>query len=318
METTPGILRAAAVTDVGLRRQVNQDDVHVDLERQLFIVADGMGGHKAGDLASRTAVEEIGNCLAGEDRTPAESAGTIDGLEREIRQLLLALQAANRRICALADERREYLGMGTTIVVVRVLGERFIVAHAGDSRLYRLRQGQLDVLTKDHSRVQELIDMARLTQEEAEHYPGRNVITRALGGDLDLQADTAVHELDPRDILLLCTDGLSAVVPAETIRQLLIACAGDPQQSCDQLIAAAKQYGAPDNVTVAVLEGAAVSPGDAAAANDDPPPECTPAPGEPPPPAAAEPSPGSADGGHPPLPGARRWRSRLRRFFSVR
>jgi len=260
MDGQRGVIRAAGVTDVGLKRKVNQDNFHVDQERQLYIVADGMGGHKAGDLASRVAVDEILSYLqseAEEERTP--TGFETDEIKRQITSIELAVQTANRKICAMAREDRDRLGMGTTVVLVRSINNMFIVAHVGDSRLYRLRHGQLEVMTKDHSRVQELIDMEKLTEAEAERYPGRNVITRALGGDPELKVDLAVHELESTDILMLCTDGLSGCVPAEVIRETLLQWAGSPELSCKHLIDSAKRHGAPDNVTVVVLEASDVA-----------------------------------------------------------
>jgi len=266
MQEQRGIVRAAGLTDVGLRRKVNQDDFYYNIDWQLFIVADGMGGHKAGNLASQIAVQEILAYLQaeeGEERTPTGREDVAEEPRVPVESIVSAIQTANRKICAKARESRDYFGMGTTIVVVQLVGDQLVVAHAGDSRLYRLRGGKLEAITKDHSRVQELIDMEKLTVEEAERYPDRNVITRALGGDIEIKVDSAVHELDPEDVLMLCTDGLSSVVPHALIEETKVKWRGDPQRCCEELVAAAKRFGAPDNVTVIVAEAAGI-PGVAA------------------------------------------------------
>jgi protein phosphatase len=225
-----------AVTDTGRQRRANEDSLLA--RAPLFVVADGMGGAQAGEVASRIAVESFQPGLQ-DDARPEHSLAS------------LAL-AANARIHELSHSNIEHAGMGTTLTAVYVGEEEIAVAHVGDSRAYCLRDGQLLRLTDDHSLVDELMRQGRLTPEEAVEHPQRSVITRALGPEGTVEVDTRSFRARAGDVYLLCSDGLTTMLSEEQIRLLLISnyklsAAGEA------LIAAANEAGGRDNITVVLL-----------------------------------------------------------------
>ena len=223
-------------TDTGLQRRANEDSLLV--RSPLFVVADGMGGAQAGEVASRVAVETFG---AGLD----DGADPQGSLTRQVRE-------ANARINELSHERPEHAGMGTTITALYV-GEREVaIAHVGDSRAYCLREGELLRLTDDHSLVDELIRQGRLTPEEAEEHPQRSVITRALGPEPAVEVDVRSFRARAGDVYLLCSDGLTTMVGEERLRELLSA-NERLHDAGEALIAAANAAGGKDNITVVLL-----------------------------------------------------------------
>ncbi|HET9242533.1 MAG TPA: Stp1/IreP family PP2C-type Ser/Thr phosphatase [Gaiella sp.] len=231
--------RAAGLTDTGRRRRQNEDAFVC--EPPLFAVADGMGGAQAGELASRlaaAAIEESASGIAGEE-----------GIARVV-------QAANARIFEHAVRDPTAAGMGTTATVALVDegAGTATLAHVGDSRAYRYRDGQLEQLTIDHSLVGELLRSGRLTEDEAAVHPHRSVITRALGTEADVDVDTSTVELEPGDLVLICSDGLSAMVRDEEIVRVLETTGGDPHDAAEALVAAANTAGGEDNVTVVLFE----------------------------------------------------------------
>ena len=232
----------AAATDVGRMRKNNEDSY---LSSQpVAAVADGMGGHSAGEVASAIAIEEL---AALRDRGPwdSETAATDD--------LKQAILRANRRIREMAASDRKLNGMGTTLVALLEDGDMVHVANVGDSRGYLLRQGELSQITVDHSLVQELVDDGRLSPEDAERHPQRSVITRALGIDPEVEFDLFTYKLQVGDRLLLCSDGLSDVVEPTQIRNVLLR-VRSPQKAARQLITVANEQGGPDNITVIVVD----------------------------------------------------------------
>jgi protein phosphatase len=232
----------AAATDVGRMRKNNEDSY---LSQQpVAAVADGMGGHSAGEVASAIAIEELASLR---DRGPwdNETAATDD--------LKQAILRANRRIREMAASDRKLNGMGTTLVALLEDGDLVHLANVGDSRGYLLRQGELSQVTVDHSLVQELVDDGRLSPEDAERHPQRSVITRALGIDREVEFDLFTYKLQVGDRLLLCSDGLSDVVEPTQIRNVLLQ-VRNPHQAARKLIAVANQQGGPDNITVIVVD----------------------------------------------------------------
>ena len=231
--------RAAGLTDTGRRRRQNEDAFVC--EPPLFAVADGMGGAQAGELASRlaaAAIEESASAISGEE-----------GIARVVR-------TANARIFEHSVRDPAAAGMGTTATVALV-DERAAtatLAHVGDSRAYRYRDGLLEQLTTDHSLVGELVRSGRLTEDEAAVHPHRSVITRALGTDAEVDVDTHTVDLRSGDLMLICSDGLSAMVRDEEILRLLHATSGDPHDAAQALVAAANAAGGEDNVTVVLFE----------------------------------------------------------------
>jgi protein phosphatase len=232
----------AAATDVGRMRKNNEDSYLS--AKPVAAVADGMGGHSAGEVASAIAIEELA-ALGERGPWENETAATDD--------LKQAILRANRRIREMAASDRKLNGMGTTLVALLEDGDMVHVANVGDSRGYLLRQGELSQVTVDHSLVQELVDDGRLSPEDAERHPQRSVITRALGIDPEVEFDLFTYKLQVGDRLLLCSDGLSDVVEPTQIRNVLLR-VRSPQKAARQLVTVANEQGGPDNITVIVVE----------------------------------------------------------------
>ncbi|WP_035154304.1 Stp1/IreP family PP2C-type Ser/Thr phosphatase [Cohnella thermotolerans] len=233
---------------VGKVRQVNEDCAWIGRTGNglvAAVVADGMGGHKAGEVASGMAVESLKLSLSAW-REDIAAAGSAD----KLRELIASANAAVYE-AASGDER--YSNMGTTVVVALLDDSRGLIGHIGDSRIYRLREGELAQLTDDHTLVNELAKSGQLSPEEAAHHPRRNVLTRALGTDKEVEADVRLIDWRPGDRLLLCSDGLSNLVEADTIAETMAGPEDDPEQTVDRLIALALLAGGDDNVTVALV-----------------------------------------------------------------
>lgn len=222
-----------ARSDVGLVRTNQEDSYLADATRNLVIVADGMGGHAAGEVASRIAVDKISERLL-----PSWSLWPFGRAQRERDALLQAIREANRSVREAASRDSALQGMGTTVVALWLCGRRAHVAHVGDSRIYRFRNGGLIQLTRDHS-------------WPAEDGAMRNVLTRAIGADDDVEIDYRMVETTPGDIYLLCSDGLTRTVDDGTINETLRK-SGDGETASERLIDLARANGAPDNVTVAL------------------------------------------------------------------
>jgi PPM family protein phosphatase len=231
-------LHYAARSDIGLVRQENQDSGYAG--PHLLVVADGMGGHAAGDVASSIAIGE----MVGLD---AESPGADEALDL----LAAALRAANSELREAVQRNSDLRGMGTTVTALLRTGSKIAVAHIGDSRAYLLRKGTLTQITHDHSFVQSLIDEGRITEEEAEGHPQRSLVTRVLTGSPDDEPDLAMREAHIGDRFLVCSDGLSGFVARDTIEEIL-AQAQPPGATADALVELAMRAGAPDNVTCIV------------------------------------------------------------------
>ena len=255
-------LLAGASTDVGLVRQRNEDAYVA--EYPLFVVADGLGGHLGGEVASRVAVDTLVHA--------AKEEGPDDGIPDRLRTAILR---ANAAVSERASQDPRLTGMGTTITAVVAGRDRIFLGHVGDSRAYLLRDGELRALTEDHSLVQRMVREGRLTPEQAEIHPQRSVLTRALGIDDDLEVDQATVEVTDGDRLLLCSDGLTTMVADEDIRKIL-AGTDHPQAASQALVEAANAAGGQDNITTVVLdvqeaaEPVPAQPADAAA-RDAPP-----------------------------------------------
>ncbi len=231
--------RSAGLTDTGRKRRQNEDALVCD--PPLFAIADGMGGAQAGEVASRLAAAAI-----------EEGAAAIQGEEG----VATVVRAANARIFERAVHDPAVAGMGTTATVA-VVDERagtVTIAHVGDSRAYLYRDGELEQLTTDHSLVGELVRSGRLTEDEAAVHPHRSVITRALGTDADVEVDTLTLEAAAGDLVLLCSDGLSAMVRDDEIAQVLRSAEGAPRAAAEALVSAANAAGGEDNVTVVLFE----------------------------------------------------------------
>jgi protein phosphatase len=254
MTGRPLLWTGTGLTDQGRDRSSNQDAYGVLNDRGIWLVADGMGGRVGGEVASHIAVESVVNRVGGEAHGSTAQAKDTETMSQFLRQ---AVQAANRAIRAEAVRRPHLLGMGTTLVVVAIVPEpdaTAVIANIGDSRAYLLRSGTLMPLTKDHSVVEESIRTGLLSEAEASVHPLRHVLTRALGTELEVEPDITVWRLDPEDVLLLCTDGLTKMVHDSRIREILATYRDRPAQACETLIEAANNEGGDDNVTVVTVK----------------------------------------------------------------
>lgn len=246
-------VKAFGLTDVGRQRQHNEDSFLVDPDVKLFVVADGMGGHAAGEVASGIAVESVAEFIARTDEDEATWPMPLDTrLRRSTNRLVASLQIANKRVIDAMRSDSRLRGMGTTVVAA-IIDEGFAAfAHVGDSRAYLVREGQISRITDDHSWVFEQVQAGMLSEEEAERHPLRNVITRALGGSSDVVPDAVEVECMAGDQYLLCTDGLTGMIAEDQILQVLLDEA-DIETACRRLIDAANENGGQDNVTVVLI-----------------------------------------------------------------
>ncbi|MFZ0088504.1 MAG: Stp1/IreP family PP2C-type Ser/Thr phosphatase [Solirubrobacteraceae bacterium] len=245
------MLRAADTiwkTDTGRQRRDNEDNAFV--RAPVFVVADGMGGAQAGEVASALAVQEFQEALP-------DHGSPVQRLTRRIRE-------ANRRIYELSQAEHEHRGMGTTLTAVYVDEDDLAVAHVGDSRAYIFRDGMLTRLTQDHSLVEELVRQGKLTEAQAAEHPQRSIITRALGIEVDVEVDTWTYPARAGDVVLLCSDGLTSMIDEDQVADTL-ATATSLDQAGERLIAAANDAGGRDNITVVLFRLVQVSdatPGD--------------------------------------------------------
>lgn len=256
---------SCGITDVGLKRAHNEDNYLINEELQLFVVADGMGGHAGGEYASAicvNTVEEVvtsyeSDAVAASDLSggekPTEEATTedVDPVEVARHKVRYAIQLAGRRIYEKAADMPEYHGMGTTAVVLLVDGGNGIIGHVGDSRVYLVRDGKASQLTDDHSLVFQKVKEGLLTPEQAKTHKMRNVITRSLGYQEDVEVDVQVVALKRGDRFLLCSDGLSGHVEAEEIGDVLNA--SGPRDAARRLIEMSCERGGEDNITAVIV-----------------------------------------------------------------
>ena len=242
------MLKSYSVTDIGRKRQLNQDYVFscskpIGNMPNLFIVADGMGGHKAGDYASKCTVETIEK----EIKLSFEKNPTII--------IKKAIQKANKEIRKRAAEDPNLQGMGTTVVVATVIGKYLQVANVGDSRLYVVNDSEIKQITRDHSLVEEMIRLGGITREDARLHPDKNIITRAIGVRDEVEIDFFTVELRPSDCILMCSDGLTNMLPDKDILEILKE-HNDPkqlQEAAQALIDAANNNGGKDNIAVVLV-----------------------------------------------------------------
>jgi PPM family protein phosphatase len=235
--------RVGAATDVGKVRTRNEDSYLVDAP--LYVVADGMGGHRGGDVASQLTVETL--------RDARPEWGAPGG------ELMEAVRSANRVVYDRSAADRDLRGMGTTVTALQIAGDAGRIVHVGDSRAYLLRDGALQQLTQDHTLVQQMVDEGQLDAEDAERHPARHIMTRALGVEPQVQIDELTLDLHTGDRLLLCSDGLSGMLTSDDI-QALLGRDSDAQETAEALVALAVERGGEDNVTVVVVD---VEEGDA-------------------------------------------------------
>jgi protein phosphatase len=243
MESQTGLkLEVAGLTDVGCKRTNNEDHYGYDLATQLFVVCDGMGGMAAGEVASHTAVTTL-------LRTFGESASSSASIEE---RLYHSIALANQEVCSLSRANEEMRGMGTTLVTACFDGRKIVIGNVGDSRAYFLRDGGCVQITLDHSYLAEQVRNGVMTEDDAGASPLQSLITRAIGTSDTVEPDLFSAALEPGDVVLLTTDGLTRYADAEAIGQLVLS-QSDLQQACQSLIDTAKDQGAVDNVTCLLL-----------------------------------------------------------------
>lgn len=241
---------STGMTDVGLKRGRNEDNYLINEELNLFVVADGMGGHAGGEYASAIAVNTVEEIVTSLEVDGIEVTDATDPVEITRHKLIHAIRLAGKRIFDKAKEQPEYHGMGTTAVVLLVEGTNAFVAHVGDSRLYLVREGRIEQVTEDHSLIAEKIRHGLITPEEAKHHRMRNVITRSLGYQEEVEVDIQVRAVRSGDQFLLCSDGLSGLVSAEEMADAVSA--HGPQEAARQLIGLACERGGDDNITTII------------------------------------------------------------------
>lgn len=238
-------MKVFSITDVGMVRQVNQDYVYTSEKPlgnlpNLFVVADGMGGHQAGDYASKCTVEVMIRELK-------------DNTERDIEKALVsAIKTANKQIIKEAAADEHLKGMGTTVVAATVVNQMLYFANVGDSRLYLINQG-ITQLSKDHSLVEEMVRLGGIKPEEAKNHPDKNIITRAIGAKENVEVDFYEHRLKRGDIILMCTDGLSNMVEDDELFHIVQG-ARDIVEAGEILVEAAKENGGADNIGVVLAQ----------------------------------------------------------------
>jgi protein phosphatase len=250
------MLEAFGKTDVGRRRKLNEDNFLVDTETSLFAVCDGMGGHNAGEVASKMAIETLQAFIAksqGEEKDITWPYGLEPNLSFEANRLKTAIKLANKRVFKAADNREDYTGMGTTLVAALVNGTTLTVGSAGDSRCYLFRGGALSQITRDDSWVSAAWAEGILSSDEIERHPLRNVITKAVGAKESIDLETIEHPMAAGDVYLLCSDGLHAMLTDEQILQTVNPFPASLEEAATRLIDAANDAGGKDNVSVVLL-----------------------------------------------------------------
>ena len=246
-------IEAYAATDTGPVREHNEDGWFVDLEGGVFAVADGMGGHAAGEVAARIAIETVQDVLLGE-HDPDETVLHVEVENPQaalMERLRYCMNQASIRIRMEADLKPTYAGMGTTLVVIQIEGDTAHIAHVGDSRAYRFRDDSIERLTRDHTVVQQEVDAGRLTPELARIVPHKNILTKSVGYHGPVEPDTSTTEVQTGDLFVLCSDGLSDPLDDATIADI---CRNThPEDLAQELMERALEAGGEDNVTVVVF-----------------------------------------------------------------
>lgn len=247
-------LRSSGLSDVGRARTHNEDFFEIDSEHSLYLVADGMGGHKFGEVASRVAVEAIREFVINTGDSESTWPFTLDERLRLHSNLLKnAVKVAHDKVLSAIRKDHRLYGMGTTVVGFYLAGDVAAVAHVGDSRAYRLRGDALELLTEDHTWVNEQVVAGHLSEAQARVHPLKNVVTRALGGEREVLVDVREVRVRPGDLYLLCSDGLTTMLADHEIQELARQ-AGSVEEICRTLVARANARGGHDNITVVALE----------------------------------------------------------------
>lgn len=247
-------LYMAGQTDVGLARDHNEDAISWDFGRGIALLADGMGGHNAGEVASHQCLDKLDTILASALDKSLDNLRPNKGVSRQATLVRRAINKANAAVFENAQDNKERKGMGTTLVLALFYDNQVVIAHIGDSRVYRLRNNKLEQITADHSLVRELLDKGAISEEEAEDNPYSHVITKAVGIRPRVIAEIQEFDVLPGDVYLLCSDGLSDRVSRKEIEETLVAAGGLWERAAQRLIDLANNKGGHDNISV-VLAG---------------------------------------------------------------
>ena len=241
-------MMVGAKSDIGKKREVNEDDFYAsdDIGLPLYLVADGMGGHNAGEVASKMAIDIIKNNIIDLKKTLADEDKIIQLIKKSIEE-------ANTKIYLKSIKNQQYKGMGTTITLAYILEGKICLGHVGDSRAYLIQDGNLNQITEDHSFVNELLKSGSITKEEAKNHPKRNMITRAVGSSSIIEMDLKVENYNKNDILILCSDGLINMVRDSEILEVFKS-ETDVQKACDILVDLANSNGGLDNITIVAIK----------------------------------------------------------------
>jgi protein phosphatase len=248
-------VQVAGETNVGMKRTHNEDTFSIVEDENLFVVCDGMGGHASGEVASQMAVETLRNFFRDTREDPELTwPYKMDRSRRyEENRLITGIKLANLRIHEASKRESKYHGMGTTVVCVFFVDEGAYLAHVGDSRIYRIREGVIEQVTEDHSLLNDYIKMKKLSPEEIENFPHKNVIVRALGMKESVKVDTFFETPHPDDTYLLCSDGLCGEISDETMLEIVTKHGKDLHAGCHALIEEANRAGGHDNITVVLV-----------------------------------------------------------------
>lgn len=244
-------ISVARLTDVGLHRDHNEDAVASDLSIGLLVLADGMGGYKAGEVASEIAVLTL-TAEMNEAMRHKTAIRFMPGLLPEAQMLMHAVERANETIYQISQEQPQCAGMGTTLVVGIFTDNKLVVGHIGDSRMYRLREGVLTQLTEDHSFLQEQLNAGLITPQQAKISVNKNLVTRALGIDEEVDLEVQEFAVEVDDIYLLCSDGLTDLVEDDEICKLLLDANGNIENAAARLVQTANEHGGKDNISVVI------------------------------------------------------------------
>lgn len=249
-------IRYAGSTHVGMKRSANEDSFFLLAEENLYVVADGMGGHASGEVASQLAVETVANFFidTSRDREITWPYKEDRSFAYDQNRLVTAIKLANRRVFEVAQNDARYRGMGTTMVTFLCGSTGAYIGHVGDSRVYRIRNKQIEQLTEDHSLLNDYLKVHKLTQEEIDNFPHKNVIVRALGMKDGVTVDMGEVEPLPGDTYILCSDGLSGMIDDQAILRAVLAAGADLEAGCQRLIEEANTAGGQDNVTAVLVQ----------------------------------------------------------------
>ncbi len=242
------------LTSVGKVREHNEDSFAVVDEQKIFVVADGMGGHAAGEVASQIATETVVDFIKAMDEDATWPFDSAPNLSFEGNKLSTAIRMGNRKVAKAVEENPAYMGMGTTLVSLFIKGKTAYIGHVGDSRVYLFRNNNLFCLTVDHSWVNTQLQTGAITPEMAEKHPLRNVITRALGSDEDVKVDIIESPLMKEDVFILCSDGLNSMLSDDDIQNIITENFDDVERASKELVDVANDRGGEDNITVVLVK----------------------------------------------------------------